>query len=157
MFWTSGWQVPLLVMFNLLSRQYNFFVLPEFSERVTKLNTRDWEMVLLVFSEVPWMTREELSDPFHSWKMLEMLVLYFHHSVNLNNWLNWVKNRFMTSVIFWRSVFYSQIHPLHCLGRYWGPWTWRSLWIFGGLLALHKFYTFKTSNSKLWTWGTQVV
>lgn len=113
MFWTSGWQVPLLVMFNLLSRQYNFFVLPEFSERVTKLNTRDWEMVLLVFSEVPWMTREELSDPFHSWKMLEMLVLYFHHRVNLNNWLNWVKNRFMTSVIFRRSVFFHRFtHPI---------------------------------------------
>lgn len=95
-------------MFNLLSRQNNFFVLPEFAGRVTKSNTRDWEMVLLVFSEFPWVIREKLSDPFHSWKMLKMLVLYFHCGINLNNWLNWVKNRFVASAIFWTIQKFTQ-------------------------------------------------
>lgn len=100
-FWSPSWQGPLWVTFNLLSRQNDSFVLPELTERVTKLNTCDWEMVLLVFSEFSWMVKEKLPDPFHIWEVLEMLVLYFHYRVNLDNWFNWVRNRFTTSVIFW--------------------------------------------------------
>lgn len=34
------------------------------------------------------MVKEKLPDPFHIWEMLEMLVLYFHYRVNLDNWFN---------------------------------------------------------------------
>lgn len=153
MFWTSGWQVTLQVMINLLSRQNNFFVLPEFAEKGTRLNTCDCEMVL-PFSEFPWMIQEELPDLFHSWKMLEMLVLHFCYRVNLNNWLNWVKNRFMTSVIFW--TIHRLTHPVA-----WGNTGdlvpegiyglfWRTV---GSSQILHLQ---KKQHSKLWIQGTQV-